>query len=197
MLIKEMRPEEKPREKFMHSPDTVDLIDLIAILIRTGRKNHSVKDVARDVVNFFEEQYGNTGMDEPYRKDLTIIPDFNSPHKVANYFMEMLRHESQEHLYACYLNTKYKLIGKKEISRGNLNTAPADIKEIMRWGIRMKAKALILVHNHPSGFADPSESDKILTYKVFKAGKLIDVTLLDHIIIGDGIFVSLKEKGLF
>ena len=56
MLIKEMRPEEKPREKFMHSPDTVDLIDLIAILIRTGRKNHSVKDVARDVVNFFEEQ---------------------------------------------------------------------------------------------------------------------------------------------
>ena len=227
MLIKEMRPEEKPREKFMHSPDTVDLIDLIAILIRTGRKNHSVKDVARDVVNFFEEQYGNTGMDEPYWKDLTIIPgigtdkavtifaaielgrrlsgrfykrnlpDFNSPHKVANYFMEMLRHESQEHLYACYLNTKYKLIGKKEISRGNLNTAPADIKEIMRWGIRMKAKALILVHNHPSGFADPSESDKILTYKVFKAGKLIDVTLLDHIIIGDGIFVSLKEKGLF
>ena len=54
MLIKEMRPEEKPREKFMHSPDTVDLIDLIAILIRTGRKNHSVKDVARDVLIFLK-----------------------------------------------------------------------------------------------------------------------------------------------
>lgn len=83
MLIKEMRPEEKPREKFMHSPDTVDLIDLIAILIRTGRKNHSVKDVARDVVNFFEEQYGNTGMDEPYWKDLTIIPGIGTDKAVT------------------------------------------------------------------------------------------------------------------
>ncbi|WP_329778284.1 JAB domain-containing protein [Allisonella histaminiformans] len=181
MLIREMRPEEKPRERFKESAGDVSITDLIAILIRTGRKNHSVREVASDVVSFLEENCGEAWIEEPYWKDLTDIPgigadkavticaaielgrrlagrfrkrelpDFNAPDRVASYFMEMLRHESQEYLYACYVNTKNRLMGKKEIGRGNMNAAPADIKEIMRWAIRLKARGIILVHNH--GFA--------------------------------------------
>lgn len=226
MLIREMRPEEKPRERFKESAGDVSITELIAILIRTGRKNHSVREVASDVVSFLEENCGEAWIEESYWKDLTDIPgigadkavticaaielgrrlagrfrkrelpDFNAPDRVASYFMEMLRHESQEHLYACYVNTKNRLMGKKEIGRGNMNAAPADIKEILRWAIRLKARGIILVHNHPSGFPDPSVSDIQLTKKVARACAFMDFDLLDHIIIGDGVFASLQEKGL-
>ena len=74
MLIREMRPEEKPRERFKESAGDVSITDLIAILIRTGRKNHSVREVASDVVSFLEENCGEAWIEEPYWKDLTDIP---------------------------------------------------------------------------------------------------------------------------
>ena len=204
MLIREMWPEEKPRERFKESAGDVSITDLIAILIRTGRKNHSVREVASDVVSFLEENCGEAWIEEPYWKDLTDIPGIGADKAVTicaaielgRRLAGRLRHESQEHLYACYVNTKNRLMGKKEIGRGNMNAAPADIKEIMRWAIRLKARGIILVHNHPSGFPDPSVSDIQLTKKVARACALMDFDLLDHIIIGDGVFASLQEKGL-
>jgi DNA repair protein RadC len=226
MLIKEMRPEEKPREKFMHAPHMVTMTDLVAILLRTGRKGRNVREVAQDVVNFLESQYGKMGFEEPYWQDLTSIsgigPDkavticaaielgrrlagrfnrrnlisFNSPDKVADYFMEMLRHENQEHFYACYLNVKNRFLGSREIGRGSLSAAPVDMKEVFRWGLRLKAYGIILVHNHPTGYPDPSEADIALTRKMYRAARLLDFHILDHVIIGDGLYTSMHDKGI-
>ena len=121
--------------------------------------------------------------------------DFSDPQKVAAYFMEKMRHESQEHLYAAYTNTKNGLLGYKEIGVGNTNAAPVDVKEIMKWAIRYKAFGIIILHNHPSGDPEPSKNDAEVTRKVAAAAKLIDCDLLDHIVIGDGVFVSFQERG--
>ena len=117
-----------------------------------------------------------------------------TPSKVFNHF-EYLKAEEQEHFIVCFLNVKNRLLGYKEISIGNLNAAPADIKEAMRWALRFKANGLILVHNHPSGDPEPSQADIHLTKSFAKAANLLDMTILDHVVIGDGIFVSLQERG--
>ena len=117
-----------------------------------------------------------------------------TPEKVFNHF-EYLKAEEQEHFIVCFLNVKNRLLGYKEISIGNLNAAPADIKEAMRWALRFKANGLILVHNHPSGDPEPSQADIHLTKAFAKAANLLDMTVLDHLVIGDGIFVSLQERG--
>lgn len=117
-----------------------------------------------------------------------------TPEKVFKVF-EYLKAEEQEHFIVCFLNVKNRLLGYKEISIGNLNAAPADIKEAMRWALRFKANGLILVHNHPSGDPEPSQADIHLTKAFAKAANLLDMTVLDHLVIGDGIFVSLQEKG--
>ena len=84
--------------------------------------------------------------------DRRKLISFNTPDKVADFFMEKLRHENQEHFLVSYVNVKNRLLGFQEITKGNLNAAPVDIKEAMKWGIRYKAYGLILVHNHPSGY---------------------------------------------
>lgn len=117
-----------------------------------------------------------------------------TPEKVFKHF-EYLKAEEQEHFIVCFLNVKNRLLGYKEISIGNLNAAPADIKEAMRWALRFKAYGLILVHNHPSGDPEPSRADIHLTKAFAKAANLLDMTILDHLVIGDGIFVSLQERG--
>ena len=226
MLIKEMRREDKPRERFQASPTQVTMTDLVAILLRTGRQGHSVMELAQDVVNHLESIAGTNGFGDLHRRDLVTIkgigpdkavticaavelgrrlaakyekkdfPDFGMPDRVADYFMEMLRHESQEHFLVCFLNIKNKLLGYKEISIGSLNAAPVDIKEAMKWAIRYKAAGLILVHNHPSGYPEPSEDDIDLTRTFAAASQLLDMEVLDHVIIGDGDYVSLQERGI-
>jgi len=127
--------------------------------------------------------------------DRRKLISFNTPDKVADFFMEKLRHENQEHFLVSYVNVKNRLLGFQEITKGNLNAAPVDIKEAMKWGIRYKAYGLILVHNHPSGYPEPSKEDISVTKAFAEASKLLDMQVLDHIIIGDGTFVSLHERG--
>ena len=226
MLIREMRVEDKPRERFALSPSLASSTDLVAILLRTGRQGHSVMEVAKEVVDLLESTSGLNGFEDLNWRDLTDIkgigPDkavticaavelgrrlsllcnkrklayFGSPDKVAEFFMEKLRHETQEHFVVSYVNVKNRLLGYQEISRGSLSAAPVDIKEAMRWGIRYKAFGLILIHNHPSGYPEPSKEDIEIT-KAFAAGaRLLDMQVLDHVIIGDGTFASLHERGV-
>lgn len=130
-----------------------------------------------------------------FRYDRRKLTSFNAPDKVAEFFMEKLRHENQEHFIVAYVNVKNRLLGYREITKGNLNAAPVDIKETMKWAIRYKAYGLILVHNHPSGYPEPSKEDISVTKAFAEAAKLLDMQVLDHIIIGDGTFVSLHERG--
>ena len=226
MLIRETRAEDRPRERFAENPRQASLTDLVAILLRTGRKGHSVMEVAREVVGRLESATGISGFDDLDWRDLTDIkgigPDkavticaavelgrrltiisekrrlipFDTAERIANFFMERLRHESQEHFIVCYLNAKMRLLGWKEINLGSLSSSPIDLKEALRWAIRYKAHSLVLIHNHPSGYPEPSKADIDFTEKFVKAAKLVDFEVAEHIIIGDGIFVSFHERGL-
>ena len=201
MMIKEMRSEDKPRERFAKAPDTASMVDLVAILLRTGRHGCSVMDMAQEVVEQIRLSTDVNGFDNLDWRDLISVKgvgqdkaitvcaavelgrrlaqfhnkkqleNFSFPEAVASYFMEKLRH-------------------------GSLDAAPVDIKEAMRWALRFKAHGMILVHNHPSGYPEPSDADINLTRQFTRATSFFDIRLLDHVIIGDGEFASLNQNGL-
>ena len=128
---------------------------------------------------------------------------FCSPKAVAEYFQEDMRHLRQEQFYIMLFDTKQKLIRDVLISKGTVNTSLASPREIFiqalkyeAVSLRCQAVSIILVHNHPSGDPSPSKQDIALTQKVLEAGSLIGIGLLDHVVIGEHSYVSMKERGL-
>lgn len=125
-------------------------------------------------------------------------PQVKSPQDIANLVQAEMSALGQEHLKVMLLNTKNHVIGWHEVCRGSLNTAATRIGEIFREAIRQNSASLVLVHNHPTGDPTPSPDDIALTREVARAGTLLDIAVLDHLVIGAGRpgFVSLKERGL-
>ena len=123
--------------------------------------------------------------------------DFSSPRTIAQYYMEDMRHREKEVLKLLLLNTRARLIGESEVSVGTVNMALISPRELFLEALRRNAVSIILLHNHPSGDPEPSQEDIRITGRIYEAGVLIGIELLDHIIIGDNRFVSLKERGLF
>ena len=123
--------------------------------------------------------------------------DFSSPRTIAQYYMEDMRHRKKEALKLLLLNMKTKLIGESELSLGTINTTLVSPREVFAEALRRNAAAVILLHNHPSGDPTPSREDVLATRRVIDAGKIIGIELLDHIIIGDNCFISLRDKGFF
>ena len=121
---------------------------------------------------------------------------FDHPAVIADYFMEEMRHMEQEHVKLLVLNTKNVLIRDVDISKGTVNASLATPRELFIEALRYRGSSVILLHNHPSGDAAPSREDCLFTKRVEEAGKLIGIPLLDHIIIGDTSYVSLKERGI-
>lgn len=209
--------------KFKENPENASFNDLLAIVV--GGVN-SVKgmNVVSETTSRYMKPLGGTddlsyldlmdisGMTEnkalkicaavelgrrlASRCDKIRMENFSAPDKVADFFMEKLRHESQEHFVTAYVNVKNRLLGWKEITKGNMSAAPVDIKESLKWGIRYKSQGIILVHNHPSGDPEPSDEDIAVTKAFVKAARILDMEVLDHVVIGDGVFVSLRERGL-
>ena len=123
--------------------------------------------------------------------------NFSAPETIAQYYMEDMRHKKKEEMKLLLLNSKTKLIGESELSLGTVNTTLVSPREVFVEALRRNAVAVILLHNHPSGDPTPSKQDVLITRRVTEAGRLIGVELLDHIIIGDNCFISLRDKGFF
>lgn len=119
-----------------------------------------------------------------------------SPADAANLLMPRLRHLPQEELHVVLLDTRNRVIKVTGVYKGSLSTSVIRIGEIFRLAIEMAAAAVIVAHNHPSGLAEPSPEDVSTTRQLVEAGKLLDISVLDHLIIGDGSFVSPKERNL-
>lgn len=115
------------------------------------------------------------------------------PKDAADYVMDEMRWLQQEHLIALYLNTKNAVMLKHTVSIGTLNSSLVHPREVFREAVKHSAAALICIHNHPSGDTSPSKEDLDVTKKLIECGKMIDVHLLDHVIIGDGCFKSIKN----
>lgn len=226
VMIREMAESERPREKLLrygaeHLTDT----ELVAILLRSGTAGRSVLEMAREVhETLFAAEIGGYG--NAHWRDLTEIkgigrdkaatlcaavefgkrltqrqlvgsqPNFGSAQVVADYFMQRLRFLDHEELHVCYLNIKNRLLHEQCISHGGMSSSIADPRLIMREALRWRATAMILVHNHPSGDPAPSPEDVELTRRLVQAGEILEIRVLDHIVIGDGIFASLHREGL-
>lgn len=118
------------------------------------------------------------------------------PEDVAHYAMPRFRFEQKEHFAVMLLNTKNHIMGLTEISVGSLSASIVHPREVFQAALRHAAAALILIHNHPSGDPSPSREDIQVTQRLVKAGKIMDIPVLDHVILGDNRFVSLKERGM-
>jgi DNA repair protein RadC len=119
-----------------------------------------------------------------------------SPADAANLLMLDMAHLDQEHLRLVLLDTKNRVLASPTVYKGNVNTSVIRISEIFREAIRHNSTSLIVAHNHPSGDPTPSPEDVRVTRQIHEAGKLLDIDVLDHLIIGQGRYVSLKERGL-
>lgn len=226
VTMKELPPEERPYEKCLRNgPESLSDPELLAVIIRTGSRQESSLSLSKRVLEM-DGGDGLLGLLHRSLPELMEIPgigpvkavqllcigelsrriwrqaasgeelSFHSPQAIANYYMEEMRHREQEELRAMFFNTKQVLIKELLISRGTVNASLATPREIFIEALRYRAVSLILVHNHPSGDPSPSREDVAFTKRVRLAGEMMGIALLDHIIIGDNAFLSLKERGI-
>ncbi len=119
---------------------------------------------------------------------------FDRPETIASYYMEELRHCTQEITKIIYLNTKAKYIGETDISKGTVNASIITPRELFIHALQMGAVSIVLLHNHPSGDPTPSSEDVLITRRIKEAGKIIGIDLVDHIIIGNQAYISFNEQ---
>lgn len=213
-----------PRERIVeYGVDALSNQELLAILLRTGSRPLNVLELAASVLNRFEELYElkEATIDElqeirgvgqikaieikamvelGVRIQRSVQPKYgkiNSSMAIAHQLIQELKDFRQEHLLGIYLNTKNEIIQKKTIFIGSLNQSIAHPREIFHWAVRYSAARVIVVHNHPSGSPQASEADLLFTRRLIKCGDLMGIELLDHLIIGDNAYVSLREEGLW
>ncbi len=131
------------------------------------------------------------------RKNSEQIDIVHGPEDAAHFAMPYFRTESKEHFAIMMLNTKNHILGLQTISVGSLTASVVHPREVFEAAILHHSAAIILLHNHPSGDPTPSREDISVTQRLVKVGKMMDIPVLDHIILGSGNFESLKEKGIF
>ncbi|QED48791.1 RadC family protein [Cytobacillus dafuensis] len=222
LLIKDFPQDERPRERFIQNgPQSLSTHELVAILLRTGTKDESVLQLSNRLLTHFEglrllkdasldeitsikgigtakaiqllaaveigRRISNLSFDDRY----TI----RSPEDGAKYVMNDMRFLSQEHFVCLYLNTKNQVLHKQTIFIGSLNASIVHPREVFKEAFRRSAASIICAHNHPSGDPTPSREDIEVTKRLSECGKIIGIDVLDHLIIGENKFVSLKEKG--
>lgn len=224
-ILRELSASERPREKFLSlGAKALTTEEILAILLRTGRKGQSVLALARQVISELHD--GAYGLNSITPRELQKIKgigadkavtvcaaielgrrlralsvkrtyrDFSSPQAVASYMMERLRYEPQEHFMAAFLTIKNRLITVASISSGGINSSQAEQRLVFRKAVEANAASIILIHNHPSGDSYPSPEDIKVTKVFMAAGKVMGIPVLDHVVIGDGVYTSLHEENL-
>ena len=224
--VKEWPESERPREKLaQHGAHALSTAELLAIVLRTGTMREDVVTLSQRLLVQKGGIVGLANASLPeltaehglglakgaqlkaaleLGKRLRIMLDdtsaarvqVRSPDDVANLLMIEMELLPQEVMRTVLLNTKNHVVASPVIYQGSANAAVVRVGEVFREAIRHNAVALILVHNHPSGDPTPSPEDVSVTREIVQAGKLLDVEVLDHLVIGQGRYVSLKQKGL-
>jgi DNA repair protein RadC len=221
--IKELPVSERPRERLEHyGAGALSSAELLAIILRTGVGGESVLNLAarllakyNGLIGLARASFGELCAEhgigpakttqlkaamELGRRLLITSPEerpqVKSPADAANLLMLEMSLLEQEHLRTILLDSKNHVLATPTIYVGNLNTSVVRVGELFREAIKVNCAALIVVHNHPSGDPTPSPEDVKVTELVVQAGQLLDIEVLDHLIIGQQRYVSLKERGL-
>ncbi|MDD6492719.1 MAG: DNA repair protein RadC [Firmicutes bacterium] len=215
-----------PYEKFMlFGAGALTEAELLAIILRTGTKNCSALELAQKILSIAGQEKGLNSLHHVSIEELMEIPgvgevkavkikclaelavrmakeragktlQFSAPNTVANYYMEMMRHQEKEVVLLLLLDNKLKLIEEETLSMGTVKASLLSSREVFIQALKCRACYIMLLHNHPSGDPHPSNQDIEITQKIKAAGELMDIPLLDHIIMGDGCYISLKEEDL-
>lgn len=221
-MIRDFPLEERPRERFIREgAQSLSNQELISILLRTGTKKESVLQLSERLIAHFdglrmlkdatvEEITSINGIGEAKAIQLLAAVEIGrrvsnlcytdryiirSPEDCANYCMNDMRFLTQEHFVCLYLNTKNQVLHKQTIFIGSLNASIVHPREVFKEAFRRSAASIICLHNHPSGDPTPSREDIDVTKRLMDCGKLMGIEVLDHLIIGEKKYVSLKEKG--
>lgn len=223
LKIQDIPAEERPRERMMaYGPQALSHAELLAILLRTGTSKESAVQLAsrmikqagglRNLADLGIEQMTQLKgigtakalqiqagielgrrMAKSEHGERTII---RSPEDAAEFLMEDLRYLQNEHFVCLFLNTKNQVLAQETLSIGSLNASIVHPREVFRAAIKRSSASIICAHNHPSGDPSPSPEDIQITERLAQAGEVIGIEVLDHVIIGDKRYVSLKEQGL-
>jgi DNA repair protein RadC len=220
--LRDWPEEDRPRERMKRlGAEALSHAELLAILLRTGSRRESAVHLAQRVLHdcgglrrFAERSWDElthiSGIGPAKALELQAsvelgrrvarsrLPDSVSvtrPQDAADLLMEELRHLREEHFVVLFLNTKNRVIGRQTLSIGSLNASVVHPREVFRAAIRRSSASILCAHNHPSGDPTPSPEDLQLTRRLSEAGELVGIELLDHIVIGDNRYVSLKEIG--
>ncbi len=214
-----------PYEKFLElGPGSLTDTELLAIIIRNGTRDEDAHELAMRILSAGDDEGRIIGLQKLSFDDLTAIKGIgkvkamcigcivelsmrmamqnkkkvlmlNNPESIADYFMEQVRHLEQENVLLLLVDTKCNLMKVVNLSKGSINASIVSVRDIYINAVGSKASGVILIHNHPSGDPTPSRNDIDITQKIRKAGEIMEIPLLDHIIIGDRRYVSLKQGG--
>ena len=218
-LLQAIPIRERPAYRVSYQARDCNVLELIAALVggkdqleiasAVIRRFGSLRDLSRASIHELTSVYGiglaraaciKAAIEMGQRSMTTWednTPAIQSPEDAASLLIPLMQDLEQEHLFVLNLDTRNRVIGQPvEIYHGSLNTSLVRVAEIFRPAIHANAASILVAQNHPSGEAKPSPEDVAITRAIVQAGKLLDVVCLDHIIIGRGVFVSLKSRGL-
>ncbi len=223
MAITDWPEQDRPREKLLQQgPEVLSDSELLAIFLRTGIAGASAVDVSRGLLQHFGslrslldarlEDYdtlkgvgpakyvllqaalevGRRYLKETLNKELAL----QGPGDARRFLTAKMRHRRQEVFAGLFLDSQHRLIAYEEMFFGTIDGASVYPREVVRKVMELNAAAVIFAHNHPSGIAEPSQSDVQITRRLVEALQLVDARVLDHMVVGDGEVVSLAERGL-
>ncbi len=218
--------EERPRERLLSvGAENLSTTELLAIIISTGTHGSNVLDVAQELLSAYDGKLDllftadvqelsklkgigrakaiqlKACFELSKRVHLSQLVKgdnyyFKSADDIANYFMPLLRFQKQEYLMCIYLNSRGKMLKSETISMGDIEGSMFYPREVFKGAIATSSYAIALIHNHPSGDPTPSDSDIQVSKQLKEAGELLGIQMMDHIIIGDGRYSSMKERNL-
>ncbi|HDP69452.1 MAG TPA: JAB domain-containing protein [Actinobacteria bacterium] len=222
LTMKKLPPDIRPRERLLrYGANGLSDVELLAIILGTGTKKETVLQLSQRILSKFEALHNLStvtfeelteicGVGEAKASQILAAIEvgkrvnatanrkiffISCPNDVANLCMSEMRCFEKECFKALFLNTKNRVLKVIEISTGSLSSSIVHPRELFKFAVKCSAASVIVVHNHPSGDPAPSKEDICLTKRLKDAGKILGIDLLDHVIIGDGNYISLKESG--
>jgi DNA repair protein RadC len=214
---------ERPREKLLRlGPAALSEAELLAILLQTGTRGRSAIDTARDMLGEFRSLRGVLTADRRhvcrvpglgdakfallqaslelarrhYAELMQIGPALANPRATREFLRSRLRDLDHELFCCLFLDNRHRVISFDEVFRGTIDGASVHPRDVVKLALSRNAAAVILAHNHPSGIAEPSQADELITGRLREALALVDIRVLDHIVVGDAACVSFAERGL-
>lgn len=221
IMIKDIPQNERPRERAIkYGIENLSNEELISIILKTGTKNHSVKDLSQSILSNIKDIYDlknytinsltningigkvkaielltaiELGKRVYYKVEKDIVK-LNSSNKIYEYFKDIFIDEKQENFYAIYLDSKSNLISYKLLFKGTINTSCVHPREVFKFAVLESAYSIVVMHNHPSGDSTPSIQDIDVTNALFKIGNIMAIPVVDHIVFGNNEYYSFYEK---